>query len=115
MHQRRYVCYRPLDVRRLLAFAGVKQYRQIAPVMTHGFAVEFASDQAAQRGDERLRAMRLDGEPALRVARSGLQIAASCVITSFVDPSTQVECDADHHWSRENFFSIFCAIDGVAP
>jgi hypothetical protein len=99
--------YRPIDVRRLLAFAGVRDYRQIAPVRPHQFAIEFSSEQAALRGDERLRAIRVDGRPVLRVMRGGQRIAVSCLITASVDPATQVECDGDHHWSRENFFSIF--------
>jgi hypothetical protein len=100
--------YRPIDIERLLAFAGVRQHRLVAPEL-HQFAIEFASDQAACRGDERLRAMCVDGQPVLSVARSGLQIAGSCIIASVLESSTQVECDADHHWSREDFFRIFRA------
>jgi hypothetical protein len=110
--------YRPIDVERLLAFAGVRNCRQVAPAM-HQFAIEFTSDEAAQRADERLRAVRLDGRPVLSVARNGRRIAASCAITAVLDPATQVECDSEHHWSRENFFSIFRATllseMGIAP
>ena len=102
------MCYHPIDIERLLAFAGIKQHRQVTPAMPQ-FTIEFASDEAARRGDERLRAMRVDGQPVLSVARSGLQIAASCIIASSLESSTQMECDADHHWSREDFFSIFRA------
>lgn len=109
--QRAPVCYEPLGVRRLLAFAGVKDYRQVAPMMTHEFAIEFASEQAARCGEEQLRAMCVDGRPALRVTRTGLRIAVACAITSVLDPSAQVECEGDHHWSRENFFTIFRAAD----
>jgi len=100
--------YRPIDVERLLAFAGVKAYRQVAPAM-HQFAIELGSEEAARRGDERLRALRVDGQPVLSVDRSGKRIAASCIITTVLELSTQVECDGDYHWSRENFFTIFRA------
>lgn len=110
--------YRPIAVARLLAFAGVRHYREVAPAM-HQFAIEFASDDAARQGDERLRAMHVEGRPVLSVDRSGCRLAASCVITSVLDASTQVECNGDHHWSRENFFSIFRATLlaelGIAP
>ena len=102
------MCYYPIDIERLLAFAGIKQHRLVAAAM-HQFAIEFASDEAARQGDERLRAMQVDGQPVLSVARSGLQIAASCVIASALASSTQVECDAGSHWSREDFFRIFRA------
>ncbi len=103
--------YGPIDVARLLAFAGVRDYREVAPVMTRQFALEFTSEHAARRGDERLRAVRVNGRPALRVARIGQLIAVSCIVTAIVDQSTQVECDADRHWSREDFFSIFRRVD----
>jgi hypothetical protein len=102
-------CYEPIAVQRLLAFAGIRDYRLIpaAAARPHQFAIQFASDQAARHGETQLRAIAVNGCAALTVDRSGLRIAASCTIAARVDASTQVECDGDHHWSRDNFFLIF--------
>jgi hypothetical protein len=98
--------YRPIAIDRLLAFAGIRDSRQVAPAL-HQFAIELISEEAARQAEQRLRAVRLDGCPVLSVDRNGRRIAASCIISLALDRSTQVECDADLHWSREPFFSIF--------
>jgi hypothetical protein len=103
-------CYEPIAVQRLLAFAGIRDYRLIpaAAARPHQFAIELASEQAARGAEARLRAIAVNGDAALTVDRDGRRIAASCTLTTPVDHSTQVECDADlHHWSRDNFFLIF--------
>jgi hypothetical protein len=100
--------YRPLDFGRLFAFAGVSGYTHVAPVMAHQFQVEFESEEAARRGDERLRAMRVDGQQALRVERNGKQLFAWCQITTAIAPSAQLECDR-----TESFFSMFYRVDGI--
>jgi hypothetical protein len=71
--------------------------------------VEFLSDEFAQRGEERLRAVCLDGRPVLTVVRNGRQIAASCIVTTVTEQYPYLECDSGYHWSREHFFEIFRA------
>jgi hypothetical protein len=107
-HQGGKAFYRPIDFARLFAFAGVGRYTHVAPVMAHQFQVEFESEEAARCGDERLRALRVDDRPAMRVERNGTQLFAWCPITTSISPSARLTGDRD-----ESFFSMFYKVDGI--
>jgi hypothetical protein len=103
--------YRPIDFGKLLAFAGISGYTHVAPVMAHQFHVEFSSEEAAQRGHERLDALRVNGRPVMRVERNGRRLFAWCAITTSVDRSAEVACEGTG--ASASFYAIFYKVEGL--
>jgi hypothetical protein len=105
--------YRPRDFGALLAFAEVRGYKSVAPVMAHQFHIELESEQATRCGQERLSALRVDGQPAMIVERKGHQIFAWCPITTAVGPTSVLQSEVDGRHLSRDFHSIFYKVEGL--
>ena len=78
--------YRPKDFERLLEAAGITDPVESAPVMAEEFQLDFATEEAARDAEQKLAAVRYNGEQAMRVDRRGNNIFGACGIIEQVGP-----------------------------
>jgi len=73
--------YRPQRFESLLEFAGVSAASTaIKPVMAEEFHLECPAEEAADLYEERLRGLEVDGEPVMKVERTGRNLFTGCQI-----------------------------------
>ena len=84
------VMYRPADVSRLVRFAGVTEACSSAPLMAEVFNLRFQSEVDAVRAEAMLRALRVDGRPAMHVQRDGTQLTTKCQVHDQLEKSARI-------------------------
>jgi hypothetical protein len=72
--------HRPRDFGTLLKFVGVSAPHSLAPVMSEEFYVRFSNESDARDAAERLRALHVDGETAMRVDLRESSVFSGCAI-----------------------------------
>ena len=72
--------YRPRSFESFLAFAGVQDSAEVAPVMSEQFYVRFSHEAAAQKGEQILKLLETGGRPLLSVERRGRELFCGCQI-----------------------------------
>jgi hypothetical protein len=72
--------YRPHAYPQLIAFAGIADPHECAPVMSEEFSLRFAEPAAAERAEAGLRALEVAGEAAFWIHRDGSELYAGCRI-----------------------------------
>ena len=103
--------YRPRDFGQLLAFAGVRQYAGIVPVMSECFNVRFDSEAAASEAESRLARLRVDGVAALFVERQADSLHAGCRLSNDVPMNARLSLEGE---DRSALFSDhFYQVDGI--
>lgn len=83
--------YRPRDLTRVSAFAGIEAPHRCSPVMSEEFWLEFEDEADAARGESALAALRVGAEPAFRVQRRGSEVYAGCGIFGSLDDAALLE------------------------
>lgn len=102
------VFHRPIDFAKLASQLGVRDQCAAAPVMTHQFHLEFATDDAAIRAETQLSGIQVAGRPALDVERRGNRVFSGSAI--YVDvPADAVLALPDGGSLR--FFDMFYKVD----
>ncbi len=84
------VMYRPHDVARLMRFAGVSERHASAPLMAEVFNLRFENEVDAVRAQARLRALKVDRQPAMLVQRDGSLVTTKCQLHEQVATGTQL-------------------------
>jgi predicted AlkP superfamily phosphohydrolase/phosphomutase len=102
--------YRPSNFEALVKFAGVGGPFKVAPVMAHQFHVYLETEAAAQRAEQQLKALTVNGRQAMAVIRTGLQIFSGCHVYDNL-PNTQMLLGEGGTSAR--FFDFFYKIDGL--
>jgi hypothetical protein len=83
--------YRPRDFASFLAFAGVVEYAEVAPVMSEQFYVRFGDEATSEKSDQILRALETGGRSLLSVERRGKEIFCGCHIHTPVQQGAIVQ------------------------
>jgi hypothetical protein len=102
--------YRPIDFTSLLAFAGTRGFRGVAPVMAHQFHVDFESPELAAAGEETLRRLTIDGRPVMVVERHGTRLFTWCSVTTAIDRGARL---ASGTGSERPFYDLLYKVDGI--
>jgi hypothetical protein len=103
--------HRPTDFRKLADFAGLRPGFAAAPVMTHQFNLQFASEADAVDAEAKLRAVLIDGREALSVERTGNHLVTGSQTYRAIAESTRLT-------TRDGsktipFFDIFYKLDTI--
>lgn len=83
--------YRPKAFDRLLAHVRIADCREVVPVMSEQFHLRFDSATQAHAAAEALRALRVDGQPAMLVQEEGDSLLAGCRIHHQLPPTAMLE------------------------
>ena len=102
--------YRPSNFEALVRFAGVSVPFRIAPVMAHQFHVYLETEADAQRVEEQMKALTINGRQAMAVIRTGLQIFSGCHIYDSL-PNAQLLLGEGGKSAK--FFDFFYKIEGL--
>lgn len=102
--------YRPSSFDALVRFAGVSDSFRVAPVMAHQFHVYLETEASAQRAEDQLKALTVNGRQAMAVIRTGLQIFCGCHIYDNL-PTTQLLLGDGGKSGK--FFDLFYKIEGL--
>jgi len=102
--------YRPRDFARVLSFAGVRAAYRVSPVMSEQFHVLFETEQAAHEAEFQLRALQVDGTPAMLVSRDGATLFSGCKIFR---PLAQEAVLRAGSGTATRFFDLFYQADGL--
>lgn len=103
--------YKPHDQRALMAFAGITQAYEYAPVMAEEFHLYFKTEDDALDAERRLLALTLDAKPVMRARRDGMEIFAGCDI--FVPPAQDARVSSRLSNETKAFHDLFYLIDGM--
>lgn len=98
--------HRPVDFAVLAKFAGIDTPHLAAPVMTHQFNVDFESEVAAADAEQKFRALRVGGRPALQVERAGERRIhlGSCI---YRVPPKEARLTSELNDRSAGFFDVF--------
>jgi hypothetical protein len=102
--------YRPSNFDALVAFAGVAGPFTVAPVMAHQFHLYLETEAAAQRAEEQLKALTVNGRQAMAVIRTGLQIFSGCHV---YDNLSNTQMLLGEGGRAGKFFDFFYKIEGL--
>lgn len=102
--------YRPRVFERLLEFVGAPESAEIAPVMSEQFHLHFGSESEAEAVAESLRALRVDGKPAMLVERKGSSVFTGCC--RFEQLSHEAVLEAGPGGRQLPFFRLFYQVEG---
>jgi hypothetical protein len=102
--------YRPSNFDALMSFAGVAAPFKVAPVMAHQFHLYLETETAAQRAEEQLKALTVNGKQAMAVVRTGLQIFSGCHV---YDSLTNAQMLLGEGGKSAKFFDFFYKIEGL--
>lgn len=83
--------YRPRDFAKVTAFAGITVPHRCSPVMSEEFWLEFDDEAGAALGESALAALRVGGESAFRVRRTGCDVYAGCAVFGAVESAALLE------------------------
>jgi hypothetical protein len=103
--------FRPHNDAALLKFAGVTAKYQYAPVMAEEFHLYFDNELAAADAEKKLAALRLDGQPVMRVRRTENEIFAGCDI--FTPPAAEAHITSTLSNRSAEFYELFYRIHGM--
>ena len=101
--------YRPNNFQRLLDEAGITDPAEVTPVMAEEFNVDFESEEAARRGKEKLEALRVGDEIAMRAKLEGAGLRCQCMIWTPLEPDAKLSLDGNGR--SVPFFDIFYRLD----
>jgi hypothetical protein len=101
--------YRPTDVTRLGQFAGITAAFRSAPVMTHQYHFDFATERDAADADAKLRALTVDGTPVLQIERTGTRIFAGCDIYRPI--ASDAKLSSRMTGAATGFFDVFYMLE----
>src|SRR5207248_190400 len=82
--------YRPRDFGAFLAFADVRGYTEIAPVMSEKFYVRFSDERGAREAERALKRLETGGSPLMFVDRRGNEVYCGCQIYSNVPRDARI-------------------------
>lgn len=104
------VFYRPKQFREFTEWAGLAMPHEIQPVMSEEFHLIFENDADAIAAEAQLRTVTIDGNPGLRIRRTGSDIMTGCGIFQKVagDPVLRAGGATDRP-----FLSMFYLAEGV--
>jgi hypothetical protein len=99
--------YRPRDIDRLLALAGVTP-QETQPVMTHQYLLRFTSPAATDEAASQLQQMRIEGEDVLEVkADDATSLYIGCRLKTSIPKSAQMQ----HAETTADFYDYFYQIE----
>jgi predicted AlkP superfamily phosphohydrolase/phosphomutase len=103
--------YRPRDFASFLAFAGIRQYGEVAPDMSEQFYVRFTDEAGAQMGERSLKALEMGGRPLLSVDRLDNEVFCGCQVYKPVpDGATLLVRGSDR---TVPFYELFYRAEGL--
>ena len=104
--------FRPRDVAKLMAFAGITSPYVYAPIMAQEFYLHFENEADRDTAQEKLLAMRFtDGKPVFRAPKSGLSLVAACDLGAMLPEGTEIETPYANR--RMPFDALFYPMDTV--
>jgi hypothetical protein len=103
--------HRPRNFAALLAFVGVTNYTEVAPVMAEEFYVRFEDEREASKAEESLRTLNVCGSPVMRVDRRGNEVFCGCQIYKPL-PQDAIMMVRDSSRST-SFHELFYQIEGL--
>lgn len=103
--------YRPRRFEELLKFAGIAGAYDCSPVMAEEFFLRFSSEAAADFAQERLAALRVGEQPAMRLKRQGQEIYAGCGIFTAIAPDALLHLEGQQ--TSTAFFKLFYQIEDI--
>ena len=101
--------YRPNNFQRLLEEAGITAPAHVTPVMAEEFNVDFETAEDAVDAKEKLEAMRVGGDVAMKAKLEGSGLRCQCMIWTQLDPQTELSFDGNGR--KVPFFDIFYRLD----
>jgi hypothetical protein len=101
--------YRPRTFERLVEIAGIEGCQKVEPVMSESFHLRFATEAAAAAACERLAALRVNGEQALRANLEGVNVFSGCQIYKHL-PDHEVMLEGGPR-GPIGFFRIFYQVE----
>jgi len=103
--------YRPTDVGRLTAFAGITDTHTVSPVMAHQFHLYFATTEMAEQAAQRLMRVRFRSQQAIAVERNGSGLFVGCRVYERLSRDASLTLEGSS--SEVPFFDVFYQVDGV--
>ncbi len=84
--------YRPHDMERFLAFAGIDSYERYSPVMSEQYHIYFQNEESRNRASRKLENLQVDGRPVMGVRNEGATgiFMGCCVFDALPDSATIV-------------------------
>lgn len=101
--------YKPKDADPFFRFAGITHSYRYAPLMSEEFHVYAETEEAARDIVARLSALRVNGRPAMRARRSGVEVFGGCGVFESLAADTQLEVAGADRTAR--FFDLFYGVD----
>jgi hypothetical protein len=101
--------FRPSRFETLLEFAGVSaESAEVKPVMAEEFHVECPDDTFAEEAEARFQELTVDGQPLMKVQRSGRSLFAGCRITdaAVLERPVQRRSDGVHRPFSDLFYMV---------
>lgn len=105
------VMYRPRTFEKLMCFAQVTEPHTVAPVMAEVFNVHLESETDAARVEEKLRTLRVAGQPAMHVQRKGTVLNAKCQVHTSLPADTVLSREGDAQ--TVPFFELFYQMEDL--
>jgi hypothetical protein len=102
--------YRPTDVARLTAFAGITDTYTYSPVMAHQFHLYFSTPEGAEQAAQRLMRVRFRSQQAMAVERNGNGLFVGCRVYERLSRDASLTLESG---SEMPFFDVFYQVDGV--
>lgn len=102
--------YRPTEFDAIARFAGLDSHYKVAPVMTHQFHLEFASEAEAIAAEQQLLLLNIDGYQALSVERTGSRVFTGCQIYKPIADTAVLSLDSSRSIP---FFDLFYKLDAM--
>ena len=103
--------YRPTDVGRLTAFAGIDNTHTVSPVMAHQFHLYFETPDIAEQAAQRLARVTFRSRPAIAVERNGCGLFVGCRVYERLSGDARLALEGSS--IDVPFFDLFYQVDGV--
>jgi hypothetical protein len=104
--------FRHHDADDLLAFAGVVEPYEYAPVMSQQFILHFADEAAARSAEAKIGELRLpDGEQVMWTRRDGTQVLTGCMVEAWPAEGAMVHSRAANE--QRSFASLFYPLEAL--
>jgi hypothetical protein len=103
--------YRPNNFQMLLDAVGIDNPAEVTPVMAEEFNIDFETEEAAITGQQKLEALRVDGEPAMAAKRTANGLRCQCLVWTQIPEDTKL--DIDGNGRSVPFFDLFYRLDLV--